>query len=144
MSAQKKFNKATIIGIIVGSLAFVVSYFGIQQLFKSDQSIDLQQAVTIVNKKTPFIVDDSTRLDSASAIGNTNFIYHYTLFDIKATEVKLDSVNKYLKPSIISNVSSSPELKGFRDNKVIMDYRYYDSDGMFITEISVTPELYSK
>ena len=87
-------------------------------------------------------IDDYIRLDSASTRGKTNFIYHYTLIDIEKSEVNLDTVNKYIRPDIINNVKNSPELKIYRDNKITMDYKYYDRNGDFALEISVTPEIY--
>ncbi|WP_187294261.1 hypothetical protein [Olleya sp. ITB9] len=56
----------------------------------------------------------------------------------------MDTVNKYIRPNIIENVKNSPDLKTYRDNNISLDYRYYDKNGVFTMEISVTPELYNK
>jgi hypothetical protein len=105
---------------------------------------ELKNAALELNKQTPMQIDEYSRLDSASTKGKTNFIYHYTLFDLEKSEVNLDTVNKYIRPSIIENVKNSPELKFYRDNEITMDYKYYDRNGVFVTEINVTPELYKK
>jgi hypothetical protein len=144
MKKEDKSKKGKTIVIVVGMIAFALSYFGVQQLLKKDLETELKNAALELNKQTPMQIDIYTRLDSASTIGKTNFIYHYTLFDLEKSEVNLDTVNKYIRPSIIDNVKNSPELKVYRNNKIIMDYKYYDKNGVFVTEINVTPELYQK
>ena len=136
-------KKGKTVGIIVGIIASVFAYYTAQKLFfKKDLESELKSTALELNKQTPMQIDQFTRLDSASTKGKTNFIYYYTLIDIEKAEVNLDTVNKYIRPNIIENVKNSPELKTFRDNNIIMDYKYYDKNGDFATEISVTPELY--
>jgi len=139
---EEKSKKGKAIGIIVGMIAFALSYYGVQQLFKKDLESELKSAALELNKQTPMQVDQFSRLDSASTKGKTNFIYHYTLIDLEKSEVNLDTVNKYIRPNLIENIKSSPELKVYRDNNITMDYKYYDKSGVFVTKISVTPELY--
>lgn len=142
MNKEEKSKKAKAIGIIVGMVAFVISYYGVQQLFKKDLESELKNAALELNKQTPIQVDQFSRLDSASTRGKTNFIYYYSLFDLEKSEVNLDTVNKYIRPNLIENIKNNPELKVYRDNNITMDYKYYDKNGVFITKISVTPELY--
>lgn len=142
MNKEEKSKKGKAIGAIVGTIAFALSYFGVQQLFKKDLESELKNAALELNKQAPIQIDQFSRLDSASTKGKTNFIYHYTLFDLEKSEVNLDTVNKYIRPNLIENIKNSPELKVYRDNNITMDYEYYDKNGAFVTKISVTPELY--
>ena len=142
MKQEKEKKKGKIIGIIVGIVAFVLSYYGVQQLFKTDLESDLENTASEFNKQMPIQIDQSSRLDSVSAKGKTNFIYYYTLMNAEKLEVNLDTVNKYIRHNIIKNVKDSPELKIFRDNNITFDYKYYDRNGSFAMEISVTPEIY--
>lgn len=137
-------KKANILGILVGIIAFLISFYGVKQLFKKDIAAELKKVAIEMNKQTPIAIDQYTRLDSTSSKGKTNFIYHYTLLDTKKSEVVMDTVNKYIRPNIIENVKNSPDLKTYRDNNISLDYRYYDKNGVFTMEISVTPELYNK
>lgn len=131
------------LAIIVGIISAISAYF-VYQIVVSSDDIDsqLKNAALELNKQTPMEIDQFTRLDSVSSIGKTNFIYYYTLIGLEKSEVNLDTVNKYIRPNIIDNVKNSPELKIYRDHKITMDYKYYDSNGAFATEISVTPDLY--
>ncbi len=144
MNKKGKTNKGKAIGIVVGMVAFALSYYGVQNLFKKDIESELKNAALELNKQVPIQLDQFTRLDSASTIGKTNFIYYYTLLESEKFEVNLDTLNKYLRPTIIDNVRNSSELKIYRTNNITMDYKYYDKYGIFVTEISVTPELYKK
>lgn len=138
----EKSKKQQTVAVIVGILVFAVSFYGVQQFFKNDFESELKSAAVELNKQTPMPVDEYMRLDSAATIGKTNFIYYFTLYNIEKAEVHLDSVTKYIRPGVIANVKNTPELKIFRDQDVSMDYRYYDKNGEFITEIAVTPDLY--
>ena len=140
---NKKTKKGLITQIIVGITAALCSYYFTQKLFtKKDLLTELKTAALEVNKITPMQIDQFSRLDSASTKGKTNFIYHYTLIDIDKSEVNIDTVNKYIRTDIIDNVKNSSELETFKDNNVTIDYRYYDKNGEFTLEISVTPEIY--
>lgn len=143
MDKDIKPKKRNIVGVIVGMISFALASYGAKQLFKKDFESELKQAVIELNNQSPMQIDQFSRLDSASTTGNKNFTYHYTLFDLEKAEVNLDTVNKYIRPTIIENIKTNPELKIFRDNNVTMDYEYYDKHGNFITEISVTPEIYN-
>lgn len=142
MEQNKPTKKGKLMGMIVGAIAFAISFYVVQQFFKSDLELDLKKVATEFNKKGPQQIDQFTRLDSVSSIGKTNFIYYYTLIDMEKSEVNLDTVNKYVRPSIIENIKNSPELKIYRDNNITMDYKYYDRNGAFVLDIAVTPELY--
>lgn len=142
MEQNKPTKKGKLMGMIVGAIAFAISFYVVQQFFKSDLELDLKKVATEFNKKGPQQIDQFTRLDSVSSIGKTNFVYYYTLIDMEKSEVNLDTVNKYVRPSIIENIKNSPELKIYRDNNITMDYKYYDRNGAFVLDIAVTPELY--
>ena len=142
---NQKTIKGKTVGIVVGIIAAVFSYYTAQKLFfKKDLESELKSAALELNKQTPFQIDQYSRLDSASTKGKTNFIYYYTLIELEKSEVNLDTVNKYMRPNIIENVKNSPDLKIYRDNNITMDYKYYDKNGNFVTEISVSPELYKQ
>lgn len=123
-------------------ITFAISYFAVQFFFFNEGSIEeqMKEAAVEINNISPKMVDEYSRLDSASTADKT-FKYHYTLMMTKE-EVNVDVLKKFLRPEIIENVKNSPELKIFRENKITMSYNYYDKNGEFVTKIDVTPELY--
>ncbi|MFV0378824.1 MAG: hypothetical protein ACK5JD_16160 [Mangrovibacterium sp.] len=141
--AKEKITKAQLTGRVAGAVVFVLTSYGVQQLFfKKDMEKELKKVVLEVNKNVPMAVDEYTQLDSASSIGKANLTYYFSLFDLDKSEVNLDTVNKYLRPSIIENVKNNPDVKILRDNNITLDYLYYDKNGVFVLEISVGPDLY--
>ncbi|PIF06699.1 MAG: hypothetical protein CSA36_00445 [Draconibacterium sp.] len=140
---EKPNKKAKIIGALAYTAAFIIAFYGVQQLFRPNMEKKLAKAALEVNKQTPIQIDEYTRLDSASSIGKTKFVYYYTL-SMNSEEVNRDTINKYIRPGIIENVKNSPELKVFRDNNIEMNYRYYDRSGKHVLDILVTPDMYKK
>ena len=95
-----------------------------------------------INKSCPIVVDQYTRLDNVVAMPANSFQYNYTLFNLAKEEVNLDIVKKYIKPTILNNARTSPQMKFFRDRKTTLIYYYKDKVGKFVYELSVTPDMY--
>lgn len=132
------------IGSIVGIIAFAVSFWAVQQVFFKPPSFDkaIMQAASELNKTCPIMIDQYTRLDNAIAMPNNALQYNYTLVNLEKAEVVLDTVKKYLNPTIIKNVKTNPDLKAYRDNQTTMIYYYRDKNGEFVYKLIVTPEMY--
>ncbi|GGF70102.1 hypothetical protein [Wenyingzhuangia marina] len=140
---KEQSKKSKILSSVVGVISFGVFYIIGRQFFAPDLETELNNVAIQLNKQTPMQVDEFTRLDSASSKGATNLMYYYTIMNLDKSEVNLDTVNKYIRPSIIENVKTSPDLKVYRDNNITMDYIYFDKNGEFVIKLAVTPELYN-
>lgn len=143
---KRKKRRNLIIGLVV---AFTVvglmgaSILTMQNVFKPFVTGKvLETAVNEVNKNCPVMVDEYTRLDSASLVSDHEMQYNYTLINTELEEVNQDTVKKYVMPEIINNVKTSPDLKAFRDLKTTLIYSYRDKNGLAILKIPVTPEMY--
>jgi hypothetical protein len=126
-------------------IAFFVSYYAVQEIFFKPASFDkvMIEAASEMNKALPMMVDQDTRLDNTAALPGNVFQYNYTLINYDQSEINIDTVRKYAEPGIVNNVKTNPDMKSFRENKVIMDYCYKDRNGVFLLKISVTPEMYA-
>lgn len=144
-TTETKDKKKKTIGMVVGIIAFGLSYFAVQQIFFKPPSFDkvMMQAASELNKTCPIMVDEYTRLDNAVALPDNIFQYNYTLVNITKEEVNLDTVKKYIEPGIINNVKTNPDLKIYRDKKTTMSYYYKDKNGEFVHKFSVTPDQYA-
>ena len=142
----KKDKRKRLTGIIVGALAFGLSYFAVQQIFFAPPSIDriLMNTASEINKTCPVIVDQFTRLDNTLALPDHSFQYNYTIMNNVKSEVNLDTAKKYIEPAILNRIRTDPGLKFFRDKSVTMIYNYRDKNGVFVVKYSVTPEMYNK
>jgi hypothetical protein len=126
-----------IIGLVIGLSMYYISK-------EKKVSTMLKNAAKELNEKAPYRTQNNIRLDSASTSGESVFIYHYSIVNADKSKIDLTSAKKVMKPRMIKTVKASSELKAFRDNNVTLDYRYYDKNGEFVTNIAITPELYNK
>lgn len=78
-------NVRAIIGAVVG----VLICFGIQQLLFKTPSYDkvMVEAMNMVNKACPMMVDSETRLDNTTVIPPKTFQYNYTLVNIESGSI---------------------------------------------------------
>ncbi len=137
-------NKKKAIGTTVGLIVGVVVAILVQQFVFKAPSFDkaMMKAASELNKNCPIMVDKETRLDNAVALPNHVFQYNYTLLNMVKDSINIQQFEAYMKPIILNNVKTNPDLKAYRDNKITMDYYYKDMHGVFITKISITADQY--
>ena len=143
---EKKDKRKKLVGIIVGAVAFGLSYFAVQQIFFAPPSIDkiLMKTASEMNKTCPIMADQFTRLDNVLALPDNSFQYNYTVINNSKSEINLDTAKKYIEPVIINRVRTDPGLKFFREKKVTMIYNYQDKNGVFVVKYTVTPDMYKE
>jgi hypothetical protein len=98
-------------------------------------SATLSEMVTALDAMVPMELDSDTRLDSAATFRNF-MIYNNTLTGFSSTELDAFKVEGILELNVLENLCSNKDLKVFSDLGVVLVYRYYGNDGVFITEIS--------
>ncbi len=137
-------KKNTIIGVIVGVCMFFVSAYAVQYFFFPKPTFDetMMQVASELNKTCPIMVDNETRLDNAIALPGNIFQYNYTLINMDKERIFIDEIKKYLEPQLVRNISTNPDFKSFRENKVTMSFNYVDKNGAFVIKINVTPDKY--
>jgi len=139
-------NRKRIIGSVVGTTVGLLVAFFIQQYFFKAPTFDkaMMEAASQINQSCPIMVDQETRLDNAVAMPGNVFQYNYTLVNLVKDSIDISGLEGYIKPVILNNVKTNPDMKGFRDNKVTMTYTYKDKDGVYITRINITPDMYEE
>lgn len=141
--AEKPKNKrAKIIPAVVGVLAFMISYWGVQQLFSTSIEKELREAANELNKNCPVMIDSETRLDNTMVIDAKTFQYNYTLVGMEIATIDTVDFNNYMEPSIVLQTKSNPQLEFVRKGKVTLNYLYKDKNGAYISMIRVTPDKY--
>ncbi len=136
-------NKQKMIQTAIGAVAAVIGYFLIQQLFNKptvDEAI--MEAASEINKSCPIMLDKDTRLDNVLAMPNNSFQYNYTLVNFEDNSIEVDELTDYLRPIIVNNIKTNPDMKWYRDNRVTFLYNYKDMNGVFILKLKVTPDEY--
>ncbi len=138
-------KKITIIVIIIViSLAVVIGKLIVSNVFDtSDINIESQllKMTNETNKKCPFMVDSETRLDKTGAY-RTNIYYYYTLINYSISEVDVKYLIYKVKPSLLNDIKTNPDMKLLRNHKVTFIYNYRDKSGINIVSFKFTPQDY--
>ncbi len=143
-AAKKSAKKTQLAGIIAGAIAFAATSFLVQHFLFKAPSFDKQlvAAASEISKTCPIMADQYTRLDNAVALPDNTLQYNYTLVGTSKSEVDLNTVKKYVEPTILNNVRTNPDMKSLREHKVTFVYAYKDKEGVFVYKFSVTPAMY--
>lgn len=141
---MEKSSKQRIFTLVAYAITFAITFFLVQYFFFQESTGDnfLLQAAKEVNKSSPLMVDNETRLDSASILPDNIFQYNYTLINALKEDVDTEQLKDFLEPQITRQIAKNEQLKMFRDREVTMAYRYNDRKGVFLFEIQVGPEKY--
>ena len=126
--------------VMVGS--FFITFIITQYLFKPSIDKQLVEVASEINKNCPMYLDEYTVLKNTLALPNKTLQYNYTLVHVTKEEVELDTIKKYVFPSILENVKTNPDLKYMRDHEVTLSYYYTDKKGEYVTQYIVKPEMY--
>jgi hypothetical protein len=131
--------------IIIGSALLLMllllaanKYFGAEPGFNEL----LEQVSKDMNRSCPMMVDRETRLDSTVVLPGRVFQYNYTLIRTDASSTDKKVFIERMEPGIFRNVRENPKLALQRENKVTMEYVYYDRNGKYLFNIRVKPEDY--
>jgi hypothetical protein len=138
---EKKKRRNASIGVVVGvCISMAVSSLFTQKKYLSDK--DLLKEVERGNKTCPIVVDEFTRIDSFSMPKSKIFMQHGTAIGITKEEANLDTIRKYIEPSLLENTRTNPLLKPARNSKITFIYSFNDMNGEVFYEYIVTPEMY--
>jgi hypothetical protein len=143
LSGEKN-NTKKLLGLIIGIIAFGLTYFVVQQIFFKTPSIDkeMMKIASELNKSCPVMIDAETRLDNAIALPNNVFQYNYTLVNIDQSTADTASMKTYIEPIIVNFIKSNPQLKYQRDHKTTINYYYKDKFGIYLFHVAVDPNKY--
>jgi hypothetical protein len=128
---------------VIFAITFVIAYFGTQYLLKEFKANDhvLEDMATALNKKCPVMVDNITRLDSASIPNDTTFQYNYTLSISKEDSIyKQESTKQLIKSNAQKNLDANPDMKYLRDNFVSLKYSYKDRNDKQLFDFTIKSE----
>ena len=143
-TTENKDKKKQKLGVLIGIIAFILSFYAVQQIFFKGPSYDkvMMKVASELNKSCPIMVDSETRFDNALALPGNIFQYNYTLINIDKANADTASMKNYLEPLITNQVKTNPEMKYQRDHKTIMKYYYKDKNGAYLFIVSVPPDKY--
>jgi len=97
----------------------------------------LRNTAAEINRRAPWTVGPGVQIDKAD-FGDNRFEIHYTLTDLKASEVPLATVNTELKKVMVKVVCSNEAMRRAVKKRVVFSSFWNGSDGREITQVSVT------
>ena len=101
------------------------------------QQIDLYAAERELKPKLPLNVGGNAYLTSALAMSTVLFTFTYQLKDLGAATVVKSDFNQKVGAELVRNVCSDPYWGNAVRQGKILEYRYHDRDGQFISSLAV-------
>lgn len=98
-------------------------------------SQELTKAVMQINAKGPQLLDEETRLDSATTVKNF-LVYNHTMVNYTAEQLDVKIFESNMEKIVIGTLCDNKGLEVFTRLGVIMVYRYRGKNGQFISELS--------
>jgi hypothetical protein len=142
---KRTIDRKKISGFIGAMIGVVIGTFLVNHFFNRKPVFDevMIQLASEINQSCPIMVDGATRLDNVAALPDKVIQYNYTL--ILASKDELDEAQflNVMKPKLLNNTRTNPEMKIMRDNKATLNYFYKDKNGIFFTSFKITPEMYA-
>lgn len=104
---------------------------------KKDLIQGLKKGADELNKSTPLMVDDETRLDSVTVGPGLSANYFYTFPKYNSNEIDLEFVVEELKKEVLSSICENLDMKPTLDHGGIFNYSYSGSDSKKIFNIKI-------
>ena len=140
---KNELNFKTMLGIGFGVImAAILQQFIIPHFFSPSIDSQLMSWSSEINKNCPFMVDSETRLDNTLGGVGKSITYNYTLVNLTKDEIDIAYAESILKPQILNNIKTNPDMKLLRDNDVSFIYNYSDKSSVRITTIKFAPSDY--
>ena len=98
-----------------------------------------QQAINL-NAKCPKMIDEITRLDGTSDGPGLQFTYNYTITSVEGKDADAKKIHDFAQVSAAEGSRKSRNVKYMLQGGVIFNYNYFGSDGVFITQVSISKE----
>jgi len=110
---------------------FALAFFGTKYVVAAFGGTHnkLKQVALELNKRGPLWVDAQTRLDSATASGDT-LVYHYALVHLAKSDptLNLAKAKAFITKQAQSNLDTNAQMKDLRAMKVKLKYDYKDKN----------------
>lgn len=143
---KKKLNTAHWIGIVVGVLFAVGSSRLAQEYLIKRPMYDkaMMEFASQLNESCPMMLDSETRLDNVAILPSRIIQYNYTLVNMNKDSMNIEGLREYLKPRVLNNAKTNPDMTSFKEAKVGMNYQYKDMFGVYVLTIEVKPKDYQE
>lgn len=134
-------NKKIIISIVI--LIGISLNIYRTQISKNPLGMKLKGISEEINKGCPIVVNNTTTLTTTYITSDNRFSYIYTLKNVMTDSLsKLHFFNNQ-KETIASILNTSPKMKFFKENKIQVNYQFFESTGVFYGDINIDSTDYN-
>ncbi len=139
-----KNNRKNFISIFGITLIAVILLFILIKLFFPVNTFEnrMKEHLKLVNHRGPYMMDKSTRFDSAGIQQDKTVVYYYTLTDTDSAELTIDQLKISVRPILLERVKTDPAFEFLRKNNVTVGYLYRDKKGVEIIRLNFTAKEY--
>ena len=139
-----KNNRKKFISIFGITLVAVILLFILIKLFFPVNTFEsrMKEHLKLVNHRSPYMMDKSTRFDSAGIQNDKTVVYYYTLTDTDSAELTIDQLKISVRPILLERVKTDPAFEFLRKNNVTVGYLYRDKKGVEIIRLNFTAKEY--
>lgn len=102
----------------------------------------LNEMAADLNESAPVMLDQYTRFDGASVSTGNIFQYRYTVLNTANPDSLVESGVRAPQDNIRNEFSTNPQLRVFKENKVVIEYVYMDEHNRTVRSLQVNPEDY--
>jgi len=88
----------------------------------------LEDGAKELNKKTPLMMDEQTRLDSVTVGPGLTSNYFFTFPNISSFGQESKYIQDNLKKEVIANICNNPEMKNTLNHGGVLNYSYSGND----------------
>jgi hypothetical protein len=127
-----------VMAVVIGFCVAVWTFRYLQPKETAEEMI--VQTSNNLNARLPMNMDRETRWDSTEPGPGKCLTYCYTLVNKSKSELDPEKLTATMKPRLLLNYRTNPEMKLIRDNRVILRYKYKDKVGETVAVIEVSPD----
>lgn len=130
---EKKSSKS--LYIIIGLIIVILGGYYYSNVIYPNQK--LKEEISNINKQLPIMVDEGTRLDSATFEKN-QLTYGYTFLNVDILEVEADKFATELANRLKINVCKNENTKVLLNSGKTIKYTYKDKNNSDVASVSLT------
>ena len=103
---------------------------------------NLIAAANNINSHAPIVIDSMLRFDRVNALNGNTFQYNYTLLTLDKSQIDTNLLKTSGRQLLIDQMKQNPQSSVFRENGIVLEAKYADKDGAYVTLISINPNEY--
>jgi hypothetical protein len=152
---ENSFNVKKIMPIALGVVVFVLAFFATRHFLSSPSGEATEEVVVSteealmnaaneMNDRCPVMMGDDTRLENVSYTPDQVLQLSHTMINLRLAEIQgdVESMKETTRESRLQSVKEDDELAIFRENGVDISFYYNDSDGNWMFDFTITPDVY--